>query len=215
MNNKEFGDVYSSINLKNWTYHLSFDVFCCGSVVVNFVHILQVYITGTNTNAWLPQYQWSSRWRLWINVACEYTIWFICAWWRHQMETFSALPALCAGNSPVAGEFPALREMTRSSDVSFDLRLNRPLSKQSWGWWFQTPSRSLWRHCNGSAKNKTMCIVYGIHCTVHPTSKLRTTCLNCLICNEWVGPASLCLCLFVCVFLFLPVTSAIMRLQCE
>ena len=28
------------------------------------------------------------------------------AWWRHQMETFSALLALCAGNSPVTGEFP-------------------------------------------------------------------------------------------------------------
>ena len=28
------------------------------------------------------------------------------SWWRHQMETFSALLALCAGNSPVPGEFP-------------------------------------------------------------------------------------------------------------
>ena len=26
--------------------------------------------------------------------------------------------------------------------------LNKRLSKQSWGWWFETPSRSLWRHCN-------------------------------------------------------------------
>ena len=26
--------------------------------------------------------------------------------------------------------------------------LNKGLSKQSWGWWFETPSRSLWRHCN-------------------------------------------------------------------
>ena len=30
----------------------------------------------------------------------------------------------------------------------FDLRLNKPLSKQSWGWWFETLSRPLWRHCN-------------------------------------------------------------------
>ena len=29
------------------------------------------------------------------------------AWWRHQMETFSVLLAICAGNSPVPGEFPA------------------------------------------------------------------------------------------------------------
>ena len=30
----------------------------------------------------------------------------------------------------------------------FDLRLNERFSKQSWGWWFETPSRPLWRHCN-------------------------------------------------------------------
>ena len=69
-------------------------------------------------------------------------------WWRHQMETFSALLALCAGNSAVTGEFPPQRLVTRSFDVSFNLRLNKPLSKQSWGWWFETPSRSLCRHCN-------------------------------------------------------------------
>ena len=40
------------------------------------------------------------------------------------METFSALLAICAGNSPVSGEFPAQRPVTRSFDVFFDLRLN-------------------------------------------------------------------------------------------
>ena len=69
-------------------------------------------------------------------------------WWRHQMETFSALLALCAGNSPVTSEFSAQRPVTRSFYVFFYLRLNKRLSKQSWGWWFETPSRSLWRHCN-------------------------------------------------------------------
>ena len=69
-------------------------------------------------------------------------------WWRHQMETFSALLALCAGNSPVTGEFPTQRPVTRSFDVFFDLRVNKRLNKQSRGWWFETPSRSLWRHCN-------------------------------------------------------------------
>ena len=70
------------------------------------------------------------------------------AWWRHQMETFSALLVLGAGNSPVPGEFPAQRPVTRSFDVLFDLRPNRRLSKQWWGWWFETPSIPLWRHCN-------------------------------------------------------------------
>ena len=63
------------------------------------------------------------------------------------METFSALLAICAGNSPAPSEFPAQRPVTRSFDAFFDLRLNKRLSKQSWGWWFETPSRSLqWRH---------------------------------------------------------------------
>ena len=70
------------------------------------------------------------------------------SWWRHQMEAFSALLAICAGNSPVPGEFPLQRPVTRSFDVFFDLRLSKPLSKQSRGWWFETPSRPLWRHCN-------------------------------------------------------------------
>ena len=71
-----------------------------------------------------------------------------CSWWRHQMEIFSALLAICAGKSPVPGEFPTQRPVTRSYDVFFDLRLNKRLSKQWWGWWFETPSRPLWRHRN-------------------------------------------------------------------
>ena len=66
----------------------------------------------------------------------------VTSWWRHQMKTFSALLALCAGNSPVT--------VTRSFDIFFDLRLNKRLSKQWRGWWFETPLRSLWRHCNVS-----------------------------------------------------------------
>ena len=47
------------------------------------------------------------------------------SWWRHQMEICSALLAICAGNSPVPGEFPAQRPVTRSFDVFFDLRLKK------------------------------------------------------------------------------------------
>ena len=64
-------------------------------------------------------------------------------WWRHQMDRFSALLAICAGNSLVTGEFPEQKPVTWSFDIFFDLRLNKQLSKQSWGWWFETPSRSL------------------------------------------------------------------------
>ena len=74
--------------------------------------------------------------------------WLSVPWWHHQMETFSALLAICAGNSPVTGEFHAQRPVTRSFDVFFDLRPNKRLSKQWWGWWFEMVSSPLWRHCN-------------------------------------------------------------------
>ena len=69
----------------------------------------------------------------------------LSSWWRHQIETFSALLAICAGNSPVPGEFPTQR---RSFDVFFDLRPNKRLSKHSLGWWIETLSPPLWRHLN-------------------------------------------------------------------
>ena len=76
------------------------------------------------------------------------TLWHVDAWWRHQMGTFPALPGLCAGNSPVTGEFLLQRPVTRSSGVFSDLCLNKRLSKLSRRWWFETASHSLWRHCN-------------------------------------------------------------------
>ena len=47
------------------------------------------------------------------------------------METFIALLAICAGNSPVTGEFPAQRPVTRSFGVFFDLRQNKQLSGEA------------------------------------------------------------------------------------
>ena len=52
------------------------------------------------------------------------------------------------GDSPVTGEFPSQRSVTQSFDVFFDLCLNKRLRKQSRRRWFETPSCSLWRHCD-------------------------------------------------------------------
>ena len=79
---------------------------------------------------------------VWDRNIFEYT------WWRHQIETFSALLALCEGNSLVTGEFPSPRTVTRSFDVFVDLRLNKRLSKPSRRRWFEAPSNSIWRHHN-------------------------------------------------------------------
>ena len=62
---------------------------------------------------------------------------------------FRVTGPLC-GEFTGPGEFPAQRPVTQSFDVFFDLRLNKRLSKQPRGWWFETPSWSFWHQCNGS-----------------------------------------------------------------
>ena len=103
--------------------------------------------------------QYENTWRL------ERVPFFISShcgvpWWRHQMETFSALLDICAGNSPVPGEFPTQRPVTRSFDVYFDLRPDKRLSKQSWGWWFETLLHSLWRHRNAKVPTTHISLIY-------------------------------------------------------
>ena len=77
----------------------------------------------------------------------------IHSWWISTMMTssngniFRVTGPLCREFTG-PGEFPAQRPVTRSFDVFFDLRPNKRLSKQPWGWWFETLSWSLWRHCN-------------------------------------------------------------------
>ena len=115
----------------------------------------------------------------------ENAVTFYCvsiAWWR------SALLAISAGNSPVNGEFPAQRPVTRSFDAFFDLRLNKRLSKQSWVWRFETPSRPLWRHCNGARCFRLLALrkwvqdgypyIFVHHYAVDITSRSRAHCLT-------------------------------------
>ena len=136
-------------------------------------------------------------------------------WWRHQMEKFSAWLAICAGNSPVTGEFPAQRPVTRIFEVFFDLRLNNRLTKQSWDWRFETLSRPLWRHHNESRPrwydiavsvvvncdiSKT--IVLGYHSIWlnhdrNPSPCLHATPYACVcVC---VG---MCICIYVCMYVY-------------
>ena len=65
--------------------------------------------------------------------------------WKH----FPRYWPFARGIHRSSGKFPAQRPVTRSFDVFFDFRLNKRLSKQSLGWWSETPPRSLWRQCNG------------------------------------------------------------------
>ena len=64
--------------------------------------------------------------------------------WKHFLRYWPFV----RGIQRVTGEFPSQRPVTRSFDIFFDPRLNKRLRKQSRRRWFETPSRSLWRHCN-------------------------------------------------------------------
>ena len=89
---------------------------------------------------------------------------------------FRVTGPLC-GEFTGPGEFPTQRPVTRSFDDFFDLRLNKPLSKQPWGWWFETLSRSLWRHRNANVNWPNQyrgylsiyLVVYSLHHNVLPT----------------------------------------------
>ena len=106
------------------------------------------------------------------------------AWWRHQMEAFSALLTLCMGNSLVTGEFAQQIPVTRNFDVFFDLCLNKRLSKQSWGWWFETPLCSLWYHFNGHMTCSPMSLCCSIKWTRNLTWNVNSMHFSGL-CSPW------------------------------
>ena len=73
------------------------------------------------------------------------------------------------GESNGTGGFPSQRPVTWSFDVFLDLRLNKRLSKQSKYRWFETPSRSLWRHCNAHdnwCTQRSCCMIHKIKCII-------------------------------------------------
>ena len=83
------------------------------------------------------------------------------------METFS-------GNSSVSGEFPVQRPVTPSFDIFFYLHMNELLSKQSGGWWFETPSHPLWRRSNDTKYNKGR-VIYLIYITMLESYHITNT----------------------------------------
>ena len=99
----------------------------------SFTAMLTHYGMFTYSNhRWFAMYSISHRISSWFCCAlfcCGYIIssygmmfsWLLLTWWHHQMETFSALLALCVGNSLFAGEFPSQRPVTRSFDIFFVL----------------------------------------------------------------------------------------------
>ena len=82
-----------------------------------FLVVWQSWDDFTHIHAvWLPQWYYSEA--TLKNIGKYISLIHRTSWWRHQVETFSALLVLCVGNSPVTGEFPSQRPVTRSFDVA-------------------------------------------------------------------------------------------------
>ena len=120
----------------------------------------------------------------------------LCAWKASTLRMMtSSNGSIFRVTGHLCGEFtghrwiPAQRPVTRSFDVFFDLRLNKRLSKQSWRCWFETLSRPLWRHCNGSAQMPSVCgmIIFA----VHPKRYEHGSPLLCYIVVSYMSPGSI------------------------
>ena len=101
---------------------------------------------GINLSPQWFKYFMTNTWKhSWINTLDN-------PWWRHQMERVPRNWPFVRGihrpsmNSPQKGQWCGALML-------FLIGLTKRLSKQSWGWWFETPSRSLWRHCNTNTKS--------------------------------------------------------------
>ena len=74
--------------------------------------------------------------------------WWTISWWRHQLETFSALLALCAWNSPATVEFRSQRLVTRSFNIFFEQIVWQTIvTPVIW----DVIALTLWRRCNAAA----------------------------------------------------------------
>ena len=94
----------------------------------------------------------------------------ICMMTSSNGNIFHVTGPLCG---KFTGEFPSQRPVTRSFDVFPDLCLNKRLSKQSRHRWFETPTRSLWRPCNGKTDSLFMLSRKALYIQYRPT-KMRT-----------------------------------------
>ena len=105
------------------------------------------------------------------HISCEILQLIVLLSRHHNVINWKHFPRywpFVRGNSPVTGEFPSQRPVTLSFDVFFDLRLNKRLSKQWWGWWFETPSHPLWHRCNGEGRRQVdVSRITGSHTKCH------------------------------------------------
>ena len=140
--------IYVSLGLNSFIYFLVY--FNPSLVVFNICRFLMNDLQYT-CGSFILELTWKSI--LWYmklytkTCPCKwYVIWYVMM--TSSNGTISALLGPLCGECTGHRWIPPQRPVTRSFGVFFYLRLNKQLRKQLWGWWFETPSRPLWRHCN-------------------------------------------------------------------
>ena len=132
-----------STHRRNWYFierNEYFDVFCHDTLIA--FDCIQLLVLLSNRT---PLCIWFDLVEVIWNVANHLSAHDDIIKWKHFPRDWPFVWEIHRG--PV--NFPHKWPVTRSFDVFFDLRLNKRLSKLSWGWWFEMLSRPLWRHCNG------------------------------------------------------------------
>ena len=118
------------------------------TVVINL--LLTIFVTGEAIRQWFSR---MTKWKLLPNRMKSNNKSFMMT--SSNGNVFRVTGHLC-GEFTGPGEFPTQRPVTRSFFfLLFDLRPNKRLSKHWWGWWFETPSCPLWRHCYVCAVTQT------------------------------------------------------------
>ena len=109
-------------------------------------HLVAIYCTWKDTAKERSKSLWIVPWM--IHAVQDLSSFCICFMMTSSNGNIFRVPGHLCGEFTDPRWIPAQRPVTRSFDVFFDLHLNKRLSKQWWGWWFETPSCPLWRHRN-------------------------------------------------------------------
>ena len=84
-------------------WDLTINVYSCQKLYLYVAVITPIATHGHRASN--KRSMWYYYWQM-VRIACHsVALVALCTWWRHQMETFSALLAFCTGNSPVTGQW--------------------------------------------------------------------------------------------------------------
>ena len=113
-----------------------------------------------------------------VLVVIVIDIWVMSIWHQIINMMTSSNGNIFRVTGPLCGEFTGhwWISLTKASDVElwcffFYLRLNKWLSKQSRCRWFETPSRSFWRHSNEEMDNDRIAVQLSSVISVYSSSR--------------------------------------------